>query len=162
MGQQSAVTQDDWVNEIRVTHDSLWALFSREEVDVQRVVYADGPWTVVDIIAHLSTWNRETLLSLQAHGRGEQYKLSIPHEDEDQFNRLEVDRRRSWGAERIYDEWHDSYLQMSEAVRQMTPEQFQSPMMLPWDEIASVAHLLNEILKHEKTHLDDILRAAQM
>ena len=161
MSQQPFVTQDEWVNEIAVTHDFLWAQISRDEVDDQKVVYADGPWTGLDIIAHLSTWDLETLRSLQAHGRGEQYKLSSPHEDEDQFNRHEVDLRRPLGAERIYDEWHELHRQMGEVVRNLTPGQFQSPMMLPWDEIATVAHLLSEILKHEKQHVDDIVRAAQ-
>ena len=162
MSELPVVTQEDWVSEIAVTHDFIWVQISRDKVDLQKIVYADGPWTGLDIIAHLSTWNLETLRSLQAHARGEQYKLSSPPEEEDQFNRNEVDKRRPWGAERIYAEWHALHQQMGEVVRQLTPEQFQSPMMFPWNEVGSVAHLLNEILKHEKVHVDDIIRAAQV
>lgn len=160
VSQQISVTQDDWVIEVLVKHDYLWLLLSRDDIDDQKVIYADGPWTGLDIVAHLSTWNLETLRSLHAHGRGEQYVMPYPRQQEDQFNHEEVDRRRSWGSERIYDEWHELHTQMAEAVRLLTPEQFQSPMMFPWHEVGSVAHLLREILKHEQQHVDDIMRAA--
>ncbi|MEZ4668883.1 MAG: hypothetical protein R3E39_13325 [Anaerolineae bacterium] len=161
MGEQLPVSQSEWAAEIMIVHDAIWSRVGGDTIDLSTLIYADGPWTGLDIIAHLSSWNLETLYSLKAHSRQEQYAVPWPPEDEDRFNRDEVEHRRLLGAAHIEIEWHQLHIQMKEAVLELTPEQFQSHMMFPWREIGSVSHLLKEILKHEQQHVDDIVRSVR-
>lgn len=40
------------------------------DVDPQQVVYTEAGWRVKDIIAHLTAWEAEVVLSIQAYNRG--------------------------------------------------------------------------------------------
>ncbi len=72
-------------------------------IDSATIIYADGNWTLKDVIAHLTVWNEQGLNALLASLIGRSYP--VMSEDLDAFNNRTVQERRNLSEEEVYDSW---------------------------------------------------------
>lgn len=129
-----------------------------DDVDPERVIYEESGWRVKDIIAHVATWDAETLRSLHAFRRGTEYKIPS-YVDDDDFNAYAATARMDESYEQIFADWDATRRWMRILINAMTPEDFAAEMTYPSGERGQVGRLLQEIFEHQDEHLDDIHRA---
>lgn len=131
------------------------ALATLERVDPEQVVYEESGWRVKDIIAHVATWDAETLRSIYAHRRATEY--SIPnYVDADDFNAFVAHVRMDEPMERIMTDWDATAKWLHILVRTLTPDDLAAEMTYPSGKRGQVGALIQEIYEHQEAHLDDI------
>jgi hypothetical protein len=83
-----------------------------------------GQWSVRDIIAHVTTWEEETLKHLPGMLRGEKYpRYSVKYGGIDAFNALITEKKRDLSLSEVFrqqDEIHRRLIRFIETV----PEEF--------------------------------------
>ncbi|XSG76492.1 DinB family protein [Herpetosiphon llansteffanensis] len=135
------------------------------ELDPNALVYADGPWTVTNIISHLTIWEEEFLKGLQAHQAGQSYLTEMPDlEGEDAglnaFNARTVGERKQLSYEQALAQWASVRQQIKTTLASLTPEQIAAPMVAPWGgDAASPVAQTGGCLWHEGHHLKETLDA---
>lgn len=129
-----------------------------ESADPLQVVYEEHGWRVKDIVAHVATWDAESLRSLHAYRRNVEY--SIPNFTEtDDFNAYAATARMDEPYDQILADWDATIKWLRIIVNAMTPENLADEMTHPSGKRGGVGELIDEIITHQAEHLDDI-RAA--
>jgi len=139
------------------THQEMLDLL--ETVDPFQVIYEETGWRVKDIVAHVATWDAETLRSFHALRRNTEY--SIPnYTDVDDFNAYAAHARMDESMARIMSDWDATRSWMKIIFNAMSDEQFALEMTYPSGRRGLAADLAAEIPDHERQHMEDI-RSAQ-
>jgi hypothetical protein len=126
--------------------------------DPTQVVYEEYGWRVKDIVAHVATWDGESLRSLHAFRRNVEY--SIPNfTDVDDFNGYAATARMDEPFEQILEDWDATIKWMRIIINAMTPENLADEMTHPSGKRGGVGELIAEIIEHQAGHMNDI-RAA--
>lgn len=125
-------------------------------LDPEKIIYPEGEWTVKDIIGHLATWEQAALTALQAHADGGEALLPPDLREED-YNALNVARRKHFPLEKIMQEWTDTREWFKQAIEELRDSQFEKPLHYWWEDSGSVAQLVEELIEHELEHRQDIL-----
>jgi len=126
-----------------------------DDIDPALVVYEESGWRVKDILAHLATWDAETLRALHAHRRGGAY--SIPgYTDADDFNAYAASMRMDEPLALIYDGWEATRRWLRVIVGALTPDDLSAEMTYPSGRRGTVGALIEEIFSHQAEHLDHI------
>lgn len=137
------------------------ALITLGHVNPEQVIYEETGWRVKDIVAHIATWDAETLRSLYAHRRGSSY--SIPNfVDTDDFNAFAAHARMDEPMERILADWDATVKWMNILVGTLTPDDLAAEMTYPSGRHGQVGALLQEIYEHRETHLNHIRTALKL
>lgn len=128
------------------------------------VVYADGPWTVTNIICHLTIWEEEFLKGLQAHQAGQGYLTEMPNLEGEAalnaFNGRTVAERNQLSYEQALEQWNNVRQQIKATLESFTPEQLAAPMIAPWGgEAAAPVAQTGGCIWHEGHHLKETLAA---
>src|SRR5690606_1699675 len=71
-------------------------------LDPNRIIYQEGQWRIKDIIAHLTVYEQAAINALQAYQAQSQFVIQ---ESRDTYNTQEVERRRNFTSERVWQEW---------------------------------------------------------
>ncbi len=131
------------------------SLQTLKSVDPEAVIYDESGWRVKDIIAHVATWDAETLRSFHALRRGSRY--SIPnYVDADDYNAFVAHVRMDEPMERILADWEATRSWMKIIFNAMSEGDFDAEMTYPSGETGSARTLTQEIVEHEVLHLDHI------
>ncbi len=129
-------------------------------LDPELLVQQDGGgWRVRDVLGHISAWNAEAALSLEAYADGGQY-ICIGSEDEyDDYNAAAAAERRKWAIEEVWTEYEVSHDELRKAVETMPAEKWTGEMVYPWNERGTVERLVKIMMKHEaESHCREIMR----
>jgi hypothetical protein len=134
------------------------SLATLANADPQQVVYEETGWRVKDIVAHVATWDAETLRSLHAYRRNTVY--SIPnYAGVDDFNAYAATARMDEPVEQIYADWDATIKWIRIIINAVTPDDLAAEMTYPSGRRGIVGSLLQEVYEHQAMHFDDI-RAA--
>jgi hypothetical protein len=140
------------------THTATRAIL--EGIDLTLRVYPDSNWRIRDIIGHVATWDRQSVISLRAYGLGEEY--AIPNLDEDSFNEQDVSRQQEMSAKKIFEEWELARQDFKRAVEEIPLDLFPGDLLYPWgDERGTIANLVKMMTDHDVEHRDEIVKAIQ-
>ncbi|HLX58930.1 MAG TPA: DinB family protein [Ktedonobacteraceae bacterium] len=94
---------------------------------------ACGVWSVKDIIAHLASYEKVLVDVLSGFvGRHPTPNLDKFTGLGDQFNDIEVERRKGRKVREVLDEFYDAHAQVMSLAAQIRPEQFRQAGTLPW------------------------------
>lgn len=120
------------------------------------IVYPDSGWRVQDVVAHLTHWEEQTLLTMQHALRGERYFLPDFRElGIDGFNASDYERHKQDATDQIMAHFDHVRQQLKAFISTMTDAQWQSS--LRWfGSDQSPASMIQGILWHEKHHMADI------
>jgi hypothetical protein len=150
------VTTADLIRDLEDSYQR--ALVTLELVDPEQVIYEESGWRVKDIVAHVATWDAESLRSIYAHRRGSAY--SIPNFGRiDDFNAYAAHARMDEPMARIMADWDATAKWLHLIARALTAEDLTAEMTHPSGSRGQVGVLLQEVCEHRQMHLDDI-RAA--
>ena len=139
------------------THQQMLDLL--KTVEPEQLIYEETGWRVKDIVAHVATWDAESLRSFHALRRNTEY--SIPNfTDEDDFNAYAATARMDESMERIMTDWEATRSWMKIIFNAMSEDQFSAMMTHPSGKRGTARELAADIPNHERQHMEDI-RAAQ-
>ncbi|MBZ0310779.1 MAG: DinB family protein [Anaerolineae bacterium] len=139
------------LDQTRAETESVFA-----SIDSNTLIYADGEWTLKDIIGHLSAWEQAAVTCLQAHAEGGEARLPVQMSD-DEYNHLNVARRKNFSIEKILLEWQETREWLKQVIEEMPDDQFMSEMTYPEGERGSATQLVEEMIEHELEHRQDII-----
>ena len=134
------------------------ALETLQTADPEQVIYEESGWRVKDIIAHVATWDTETLHSLHAFRRGGEYHIA-DYTNADDFNAYAAHVRMDEPTEQIYAGWDATVKWLQIIVGALTPEELSAEMTYPSGKRGQVAVLIQEIYEHQDEHLNHIRTA---
>lgn len=119
------------------------------------VVYEEYGWRVKDIVAHIATWDAESLRSLHAYRRSVEY--SIPNfAGTDDFNAYAATARMDEPLVQILEDWDATIKWLRININAMTPENLADEMMHPSGKYGGVGELIAEIIEHQAEHMDEV------
>ncbi len=115
----------------------------------------DGTWTVKDILAHLTSWERTLLVPLYAYAQtGEFLPEVIP--DDLAWNDQQAAKWQRKSLKTVISELHETRREILEQVARLKPEQWESELAAPWRGKSTLAELISGLSWHENEHLESI------
>ena len=85
-----------------------------------------GPWSVKDLIGHVTTWDQEAIQALRSYlNEGNAHALEAWPEDIDRFNDAAVEGKRAANLTDLCRELDDCHVQIMELVAALEEEEFQ-------------------------------------
>ena len=130
--------------------------------------YITAEWTLRDLLAHMASWSTEFDREVETVARGERFDYAIPFAmsvmGPNQWNQVEVDRRRERSLDEILDEFESRLRRLEEQVLALPPEtlyaEAQFPMAPTGDPAArsrgSIAQITLVRCGHDRYHLERI------
>jgi hypothetical protein len=116
-----------------------------------------GQWRVKDLLAHLATWEREVLASIQAHSEGEAYRISSF--DLQRYNRDNYEARKEFDPVQCRVAWGMARRDLQFAIHDLNPARLYEPLTYPSGKRGTLSALIEELVEHEEEHVRDILNA---
>lgn len=118
-----------------------------------------GDWNLKDMLAHFSAWDQYFSQALSLHKAGK----PVDHwQDVDEFNRLEINKRKSWPWEDIYQEFirsgHDFIAEYRDVDESTLNKAFWESLSYTYTPLVA---LKDNIYNYEKAHVDEITKCLQ-
>lgn len=127
-----------------------------DRLSPEAIVYADAGWRVKDIIAHVTHWEEQTLLTIEHGLRGERYYLPNFRElGADGFNAHDYERRKDASTADILRQWDAMRNDTVACISQLTPEQWAAPMRW-FGSDTTIEQLVSGTLWHEQHHMSEL------
>jgi len=94
----------------------------------------NGDWSIKDILAHLTAWQRYIVIRLQAAARNEKPAVRGPADDEemDKMNARFYEENKSRPLVEVLADFHATYRQVVEAVQALSDEDLFDPQRFAW------------------------------
>ena len=122
-------------------------------LDTQTEIYP--PWTLKELLAHLSGWDEATIASLQTHiGGGEQ--LTPAARGIDFYNAESVDTRDALSYEQVAKELKVTRDRLKAIILDMPPDKFEQTLVFAWGPRGPVDKLVAVFVHHERAHAKGI------
>ncbi len=125
------------------------------DLDPELVVYEESGWRVKDIVAHVTTWDAETVRSFHAHRRGGDYSIEA-YDNADSFNGFVARVRQFEPMDTILADWESVRRWMDIIFNAMSEAEYDDEMTSPSGERGIARELIEEICTHEAEHMADI------
>ncbi len=126
--------------------------------DPEQVVYESSGWRVKDVLAHVATWDAETVRSFHAHRRGGEYSIAN-FESVDDFNGFAAAMRMHEPMEQIVEDWESTYRWLKLILGAMNEDDFSAEMAHPSGMRDTARALAQDTAEHTEEHVGH-LRAA--
>lgn len=137
------------------------SLYLLRDVDPEQLVYGESGWRVKDIVAHVATWDAETLRSFHAFRRGGEY--TIPnYVGVDDFNGYAASMRMDEPFAQIMEDWEATRRWLDIILNVMREADFSAEMTYPSGTRGTAGQLVQEISEHEAEHMQHIRAAAEV
>jgi hypothetical protein len=150
------VNKTELLRQLDANHAESLALLA--DIDPEAVIYEETGWRVKDIVAHVATWDAETLRSFHALRRGSEY--SIPDfVDTDDYNAFVAHVRMDEPMERILADWESTRQWMKIIFNAMREDEFDAEMTHPSGRRGTARALAGDIVDHELEHMGHIRTA---
>ncbi len=147
------MTKAELLRCLKETHQQTLNLL--READPFQVIYEETGWRVKDIVAHVATWDAETLRSFHALRRGTEYR--IPNFDgNDNFNAYAATARMDEPMDYIMGDWDATLKWLNIIINSMSEDELSAEMTMPSGKRGIARDLVEEICQHETDHMNDI------
>ncbi|PKB66952.1 MAG: hypothetical protein BZY82_04400 [SAR202 cluster bacterium Io17-Chloro-G3] len=134
------LVNEEWQKFLNVTR-----LFSKEE---QTTIYLIEAWTIKDLLGHIATWDRETLLNMERFQKGEketQYRAI------DDRNKAASDLKSGFSLEQAWVDLEGCHQKLIDYLKALPQELLESRRY-------SQRQILGETINHYKEHRDGVER----
>lgn len=140
-------------------HAKLVRVISQIERSRMTETKVTGSWDVKDIIAHISAWNWEIIR--QVDDVLVNRKPWYVDMNEVNFNKREVEKRKSWSIDRILEEWDESFEALIQRIEQLSDSEWSFQADFNWPDgspvtIQSLFEYRYKGLGHEGGHSKQI------
>lgn len=113
------------------------------------------PWTMREILAHISGWDDVTIAALSAHARGE-VPLTPASRGIDYYNAQTVSTREGLDFDHILREWETTRQLLIELLVDYPLDRMEVSLAYPWGSKGSVAGIIHIMAEHEHEHAAEI------
>jgi hypothetical protein len=113
--------------------ESVLALLSEAEMITTGV---NGEWSIKDVLAHMTAWQKRTIIRLQAAAEGREPTMT-PISNEEEMNALNEQFYQENKARLLSDvlaDWRATHLRMLEAVQVLSDEDLNDPHKFAWND----------------------------
>ncbi len=121
----------------------------------EQIIYEESGWRVKDIVAHVATWDAETLRSFHAFRRGGEYSIPNYHGYDD-FNAYAASMRMDEPLEQIMADWEATRSWLKIILNAISEDDFAAEMTYPSGKRGTVRQIVQEIAEHEAEHMEHI------
>jgi len=125
-------------------------------VDPNLVIHSASGWRLCDLLAHITSWQREAVAAGLAHVAGQP---EIPRQNVMAFNEASYKQWQSLSQQQIYADWLSVYEELKDVVRRAPAETWQEEFVYSWGQQGTLATLVRSILSHDAEHVAEIQRA---
>jgi hypothetical protein len=123
------------------------------DIDTQMKIYPN--WTVKHLLAHIAGWDDAIIASLRAHTGGDEPGTPAVR-GIDYYNAQSVATREALSYDHIVKEWELAREQLKAIIKEMPPEKFKEPLLLPWGQTGTIAQVVTIFTSHEEEHAEEI------
>lgn len=123
------------------------------DMDVTRLIYP--PWTIKQVLAHITGWDDATTAALRAHAGGTEPGTPADR-GIDHYNAQSVAERDALPYEHIVREWDLARDQLKRVLAELPPEKLAQPLLFPWGGMGTVAQIIAIMAHHETEHAAEI------
>ena len=131
-------------------------------IAAETLIYPESGWRFKDVISHITGWETEAIAAFQAHANGTHYAAPLTAHEETQlktYNQRVFELHRDLPMQRVLTDWATVREQWKTVLRQLTPSQWATAMLLPWSKEAAPQRFVDGMLWHEDFHRGEILQA---
>jgi len=107
--------------------EAVLELLTKEDMLKIRVL---GVWNIKDVLAHLSAWNLELAKSIDIILRDEE--LWFRNTGDEEFNKIQVTKRKSYSLEEIMEEWQNSFKILIDRIEKLSEEEWEFQSKFYW------------------------------
>ncbi|MBE2272186.1 MAG: maleylpyruvate isomerase family mycothiol-dependent enzyme [Anaerolinea sp.] len=145
---------DEIATVIRELDDARAAMRTvMEKFDRKTIIYPG--WTLKHILAHVTGWDEAAANSIEAHMRGGESAIDA-YQGVAEYNEKSVETRRELTFELTVREWEYERERLKKALREITPEQWNTPLMFPWGGYGLAINLVRVWSRHEHDHAREL------
>jgi len=121
------LNKKDVINKLSLDSNNLKDLLNQLTPEQLNQIDLDEDWTVKDVVAHLAAWNKEDIAEIDRilNNQATWQNLYEEKEGEDEFNRREVEKRREYSYEEVFNEWKSSYNKLLNKLENLTDGQWE-------------------------------------
>ena len=123
--------------------------------DPERVVYDESGWRVKDLIAHLTSWEREVITSIRAYNDNAIYSIADFSSD-DSYNEKVFRRDYDVPFQQLQMDWTAVHARFISAILSIPAERWDGQIMCPWHLTSSIEGIVRDMINHEAGHRHDI------
>src|SRR5437763_1621810 len=112
--------------------ESVLAPLSQAEMITTGV---NGEWSIKDVLAHITAWQKRTIIRLEAAAEGREQTMT-PVSNEEEMNALNEQFYQENKARLLSDvlaDWRATHLRMLEAVQVLSDEDLNDPYKFAWN-----------------------------
>ncbi len=120
-------------------------------------------WTLLDILAHLITWESELVTALMRIKQGKKpTRLQTAYQDIDSYNEQRYIENRNRELDRVFDDLIGVRLHLEDWLMEYSDQELERPLPFKWTGKRALWEIIQEnSIGHEEEHLADIEQFAQ-
>ena len=96
-----------------------------------------GTWRIKDILAHISAWNKKLTEAVDDVLKN-QKPWFMEQFSEEEFNKIQVVKRKSMSLKEIIDEWHQSFTDMIKKIEGLSDNEWEHETQFKYREGSAV------------------------
>jgi hypothetical protein len=135
-------------------HSLLLLIEKLSEEDLTRHP-VEGVWTIKDLLAHLSSWERVTLEPMVTFAREGVY-TPAPIHDENRWNALQSQSWQGKTLSQTLDNLISSRQELIQQVSNLPEDLLHIPVQAPWGGQETIIQILEGLAWHEEEHTKSI------
>jgi hypothetical protein len=160
------LTKSDLLSGLHTEYGRWEALLAQIGKENMNTPGAAGPWSIKDIVGHITGWRKRTLARLQAAQRGELGEPTPPWpahlQEDDEINAWLYEESRGRTVAQVLDESRQVYERLLAAIEAFPEAELMDPRRFAWMEGQQLtaaglfAHFRDEHEAHMRAWLDRI------
>lgn len=134
------LVNEEWQRFLNVTR-----LFSKEEQTTLKLMES---WTIKDLLGHIATWDRETLLNMERSQNGEK---GTQYGAIDEWNKASSDLKVGFSLEQAWEDLENCHQKLIDYLKALPQELLESRRY-------SQRQILGETISHYREHREGVER----
>ena len=136
------MTKERILTKLQAEHEALLEVLARVPAEQMTEPHFEGGWSVKDLLAHITFWERRPLDRIQATLRGDD-PPPLPTGTVDTINAQAYAASRDRPLAEIEADFHRTFQELLDLVGSMSQEDLDDPRRFPWTRRVPVKRYLN-------------------
>ncbi len=115
----------------------------------------EGSWTIKDVLAHLTSWERTVLIPLIDYAQGDDFLPQVIPDDL-AWNDQQAAEWQARPLQTAFNELHETRQAILEYLDKLDDAQWEIQLPAPWRGHGTIADLISGLSWHEDEHLESI------
>ena len=152
--------RDDFLGYLRAERNELLATLGGLYEEDMAAVPVCGHWTMRDVLAHILSWDEETLRTAQHWSEERPWQDGALYDDE--WNDEEVAKRADLDAVALADGLATCHRKLLLLFQELDDQALTAEARAPWGERMTLLSFFYEMAIHDRAHVPDLLKAHEI